>query len=93
MNRRSSAPPICRLRDRYRASAASVDLCNGSMRLLWNFVCRITSPSGVALAKVATAAGEITGIVDFRKPLVWLNERSEILVGPVGNHRSSTSCR
>ena len=38
----------------------------------------------VALAKVATAAGAITSVVDLRKPLAWLNERSEILVGPVG---------
>jgi hypothetical protein len=38
----------------------------------------------VALAKVVTAAGAITSVADFRKPLAWLNERSEILVGPVG---------
>jgi hypothetical protein len=38
----------------------------------------------VALAKVVTAAGSITSLIDLRKPLAWLNERSEILVGPAG---------
>ena len=39
----------------------------------------------VPLAKIVTAAGAITGVTDLRKPLAWLNERSEILVGPVGS--------
>jgi len=41
------------------------------------------SGTRVPLAKVVTAAGAITGVTDLRKPLAWLNERSEILVGPV----------
>jgi len=41
------------------------------------------SGTRVPLAKVVTAAGAITGVTDLRKPLASLNERSEILVGPV----------